>query len=288
MRFREAISSVFRQYATFDGRARRSEYWYFVLFNILIYALMLIVSTLILSTGVAGRSSGMNAAMGRMSLLYILYGIYSLAIIIPGLALLCRRLHDIGRAGTYMLFAFIPFVGLIFLLIWVLQEGEPGPNRYGPDPKSSAAAAAPIRQPREERYAPQAGNQCNAPRPYVLTGNASAADTRKASPAPTQAQAQHYLEGVAGCFLGKRVPVRGSVTAGRHPSCGICFPNDTHGVSGRHCQFRAGGSSLVVTDVGSSYGTFVNNKRLPPDCPFTLSRGDTVFLGSAKQGFRVI
>ena len=285
MKFREAISSVFRQYATFQGRARRSEYWYFVLFNVLVYGLMFVVSTLLLSTGVTGRTTGgLNSAVGGMGLLYILYGIYSLGTIIPGLALLCRRLHDIGRAGSYMLFAFIPFVGLIFLLIWVLQEGEAGPNRYGPDPKQNAAGDDPVRQPKEERKAPQAREQHYTPRPYIITEPVSDTGARNAE----RAVVQFYLEGVAGCFRGKRVPVRGSVTAGRHPSCGICFPKDTHGVSARHCQFRANGSSLVVTDVGSSYGTFVNNRRLPPNCPFTLSRGDTILLGSAKQGFRVV
>ena len=274
MGFREAVASVFRQYAEFNGRARRSEYWYFVLFNGLIYAAMFAVSSLILTAGVSGRTmSSMSSALSGMSLLYVLYGIYSLATIIPGLALCCRRLHDIGRPGSYMLFVLIPFVGWIFVLIWVLQEGDHGPNRFGPDPKNGAVIDSPIR----EVY--------HAPRPYSGGGYD---DYRVQNTPRAQEPARVYLEGTAGCFLGHRIPVHGTMVAGRNPGCGIKFPPETHGVSHQHCQFRVTGSSVAVMDIGSTYGTFVNEKRLLPNQPVTLSSGDTVQLGSRKQAFRVV
>jgi uncharacterized membrane protein YhaH (DUF805 family) len=287
MKFREAVSSVFHKYADFKGRARRSEYWYFVLFNLLIYVLLYTVSMLILLAGAGrGSSRGMQSALGGAGILYFLYGIYALASIIPGLAVCCRRLHDTGHSGACILFVFIPFVGAIILLVWVLAEGNAGPNQYGPDPKSGEAHDVPERQQREPAQPQQPPEQHYSPRPYIITESIAAEGVRKA-PQAAPAGATIYLEGIAGCFAGHRIPVRGVMVAGRHPSCGICFPKDTHGVSHQHCQFRVNGSSLVVTDVGSSFGTFVNDKRLIPNQPVTLSRGDTILLGSRKQGFRV-
>jgi uncharacterized membrane protein YhaH (DUF805 family) len=282
MGFREAIASVFRKYAEFDGRARRSEYWYFVLFNVLIYVVLIVASRLILLAGVSGGSvRSVNAAVGSFGLIYVLYGVYGLATIVPSLALCCRRLHDIGRPGPYMLFVLIPVVGWIFVLIWVLQEGDHGPNQYGPDPKQRATLNIPVR---EHHYSPRqyngGGNDYDSATQSIQRVQAPAA-----APAPGTTV---YLEGIAGCFSGHRIPVRGTVVAGRNPGCGIRFPQDTHGVSHQHCQFRVNGSSLVVTDVGSSFGTFVNDRRLLPNQPVKLTGGDTVLLGSRKQGFRVL
>jgi len=280
--FKEAIASVFRKYAEFQGRARRSEYWYFVLFNVLIYVILLAVSRLILVVGISGGSvRSVNAAMGGFSLMYILYGIYGLATIVPGLALCCRRLHDIGRPGPYMLFVLIPVVGWIFVLIWVLQEGDTGPNQYGPDPKQRAMVNIPVREQHYNQH-PHNGN-----RNVYDSGTESIQRVRAPAAAPAPG-ATVYLEGIAGCFSGHRIPVRGTMVAGRNPGCGIQFPHDTHGVSHQHCQFRVSGNFLVVTDVGSSFGTFVNDKRLLPNQPVKLTGGDTVLLGSRKQGFRVM
>ncbi len=263
MQFREAISSVFRNYAIFQGRARRSEYWYFFLFNILVYIALSILSGILFLAGISGRSV---TALGGSAIIYILYPIYSLGVLIPSLALCCRRLHDIGRPGPYMLFILIPIVGWIFLLIWTLQEGDPGPNRYGPDPKCSVKSDAPVRK---QTHAPQQN-----PNSRNDMSNSETVAVR--------------LEGIAGCFRGQRISVHRTMVAGRHPDCDIRFPQDTHGVSHHHCQFRLKGSSLVVTDIGSSLGTFINEKRLQINQPVTLSPGDIVLLGSRKQAFRVL
>lgn len=122
MSFGEAVSSVFRNYATFSGRARRSEYWYFTLFNVLV---MFVFSLL---TAIVGDSA-------FSSILKILNGLYSLAVIIPGLAVCWRRLHDIGKSGGYYFIVLVPIVGFILLIVWFCQDSQPGVNMYGPNPK---------------------------------------------------------------------------------------------------------------------------------------------------------
>ena len=122
MSFSEAIQSVFSKYATFSGRARRSEYWYFVLFNLIISAM--------LSIGVnITANSSFNWVLQGAS------GLFSLAVLIPGLAVAWRRLHDIGKSGAWYLLNLIPLVGSIILLVWCCQDSQPGDNMYGPNPK---------------------------------------------------------------------------------------------------------------------------------------------------------
>ncbi len=277
MSFKEAVVSVFQKYAEFSGRARRSEFWYFCLFNFIIYSSSSVAYFTILAIGISGRSSGsLLAALGGSYILMILYGIYSLVVLIPSLAVACRRLHDIGRAGPYLFFAFIPIVGFIFLLIWFLQEGDAGPNRFGPDPKASEGfyAAQPKQVPANNYHnSPQRVRQQYEPH----------------HPEQNSSPASFYLEGATGYYRGKRIPLRGTIVAGRNPGCAISFPADTHGVSHRHCQFRVNGSSVIVTDLGSSCGTFINGRnKLKPNASVAISPGDSVGLGSQKQCFTLM
>jgi uncharacterized membrane protein YhaH (DUF805 family) len=106
---------VLNQYADISGRASRSEYWYFVLFN------------MIFAVGLASLSMISEYMM-------VFYVIYLLAVLVPGFCVAVRRLHDIGKSGTYLLVALIPFVGGIILLIWYLSESQPGENKWGPNP----------------------------------------------------------------------------------------------------------------------------------------------------------
>lgn len=124
MSFKQAVANAFHNYATFSGRARRSEYWYFVLFNIIV---MFVFSFLETITG--GRGVG--------NLFELLKGLYSLAVIIPGLALCWRRLHDIGRSGGHYFIILIPIVGFILLIYWFCQDSQPGTNMYGANPKGT-------------------------------------------------------------------------------------------------------------------------------------------------------
>lgn len=107
--------TVLKKYAVFTGRARRSEFWYFVLFNFLI--------SLGLST--------IGWIIGTSVLSYI----YALFVLIPSIAVAVRRLHDTGRSGLWILLSFIPIVGAIILIVFSVEDSVPGDNQYGPNPK---------------------------------------------------------------------------------------------------------------------------------------------------------
>jgi uncharacterized membrane protein YhaH (DUF805 family) len=109
---------VLKKYAVFEGRARRKEYWTFVLFNLIIG----------IALGFIDRLLGTSP---------VIYALYSLAVLIPGIAVTVRRLHDIGKSGWFMLIALIPAIGGIWLLILTASDGHPGENAYGPNPKNA-------------------------------------------------------------------------------------------------------------------------------------------------------
>lgn len=113
---------VFENYANFNGRARRSEYWYFVLFNIIFAVIAMVLDNVL----------GLNFDPLPYGWLYFLY---ALAVLLPGLAAGVRRLHDVNKSGWYMLLAFIPLIGGIWLLILFFTEGTQGVNNYGENPK---------------------------------------------------------------------------------------------------------------------------------------------------------
>jgi uncharacterized membrane protein YhaH (DUF805 family) len=113
-------------YANFTGRARRQEYWMFVLFNMLFVIAIALVS-------------GALIAMTEISAFAGLYMIYILGIIIPSLAVAVRRLHDVGKSGWFYLIALIPLIGGIWLIVLFATEGDKGQNAYGPDPKESSS-----------------------------------------------------------------------------------------------------------------------------------------------------
>jgi uncharacterized membrane protein YhaH (DUF805 family) len=115
MTFAQAIEAGFKNYVNFNGRARRSEYWYWFLFQILAQIVLSIVDAI---TGI-----------GFLTI------VFALATIVPGIAVSVRRMHDIDKSGWYLLIGLIPIVGAIILIIWFVKEGTPGQNQYGPSPK---------------------------------------------------------------------------------------------------------------------------------------------------------
>jgi len=122
MGFGQAISAGFSNYVNFRDRACRSEYWYWVLFVILGDIVTIIIDALI---GAQVTSS-----------------IFGLVVLIPGIAVSIRRLHDLDRTGWWILLGFIPLIGWIILLIWYVTKGTDGPNRFGPDPLATLAIPA--------------------------------------------------------------------------------------------------------------------------------------------------
>ena len=115
-----------QNYANFSGRARRSEYWYFALFN-----LFAIISTAILDR-LFGTTFDMGFGPSPYGYITILYYFF---IFIPSLAVLVRRLHDVGKSGWFILISLIPLIGAIWLLVLTFTDSDTGDNAYGPNPK---------------------------------------------------------------------------------------------------------------------------------------------------------
>jgi uncharacterized membrane protein YhaH (DUF805 family) len=119
-----------RRYAEFSGRSQRKEYWMFFLFQIIVVVVLGIIE------GVLGLSGMVAGAYGPLTLLFWL------AVLVPGIAVGIRRLHDTDRSGWWLLLAFVPLVGAIVLLVFFVSDGTHGPNRFGPDPKNPGQAVA--------------------------------------------------------------------------------------------------------------------------------------------------
>lgn len=112
MSFTEAVLSVFSKYAVFSGRAGRPEFWWFALFNVIASLILAVLDKFLFGYEILGA-------------------IYGLVVLLPGLGVAVRRLHDIGRSGWWLLVGVIPLVGWIVLLVWYLSRGTPGSNEYG-------------------------------------------------------------------------------------------------------------------------------------------------------------
>lgn len=122
---------VLKNYAGFSGRARRKEYWMFVLFNVLFAIVAAILDNILGTTFKFDMGYLQNLPYGYIYLVYIL------AVFIPGLAVGVRRLHDVGKSGWFYLIVLIPLIGAIWIIVLFLTEGTPGPNEYGEDPKAA-------------------------------------------------------------------------------------------------------------------------------------------------------
>ena len=120
---------AFSKYATFSGRARRKEYWMFILFNMLFAIVAMILDNL---AGLAIPELGYGP----------IYGLYILAVLIPGLAVTVRRLHDVGKSGWMYFIVLIPIIGATWLLVLMVSSGDQGQNQYGSDPKQFKSGGA--------------------------------------------------------------------------------------------------------------------------------------------------
>jgi len=136
MTFTQAVQECFSKYATFSGRAARSEFWYFVLFVIVGQAVANLIDV-----------SSMAWEMGRGGgVLGLLFG---LAVLVPNIAVAVRRLHDTDRSGWWWWLWLIPVIGWIILLIFYISEGTRGPNQYGEDPLAGELTSSVPRVPRD-------------------------------------------------------------------------------------------------------------------------------------------
>ena len=115
-----------KQYADFSGRARRQEYWMFVLFN-MIFAIVAIIIDNVVGTESPELGYG------------VFNGLYTLAVFIPGVAVAVRRLHDVGKSGWMFFIGLIPLVGTIWLLVLMVKDSQQGTNKWGENPKEIAS-----------------------------------------------------------------------------------------------------------------------------------------------------
>ncbi len=119
---------VLRQYADFSGRARRTEYWMFTLFSVLISLVLALIDSFVLG-------SPMSSGIG------VLGAIYAIAVLLPTLAVGARRLHDTDRSGWWQLILIVPVIGAIVLIVLFALEGNRAANQHGADPKELAPVA---------------------------------------------------------------------------------------------------------------------------------------------------
>src|SRR3954465_12337949 len=130
MTFGQAISAGFANYLNFSDRAVRSEYWYWALFTIICSIVANILDTFIFHGGIVPGGMGIFAIL------------VNLALLLPGIAVGVRRLHDLDRTGWWLLLICIPLVGAIVLIVWFCTRGTPGTNRFGAPPLTMIPAMA--------------------------------------------------------------------------------------------------------------------------------------------------
>ncbi|MFT7560687.1 MAG: uncharacterized membrane protein YhaH (DUF805 family) [Flavobacteriales bacterium] len=114
----EWYTGVLKQYTGFSGRAHRTEYWMFVLINLIVSIVLNVIDGVI----------GLGGILGL---------VYALAVLLPSIAVGIRRLHDTGRSGWWLLIALIPLIGAIVLIVFLVQDSAEGDNEHGPNPKAA-------------------------------------------------------------------------------------------------------------------------------------------------------
>ena len=124
MNFAQAISSGFRNYVGFTGRACRSEFWFWQLY---VFVASICLSVLDLAAFASANWSPLST-------------VFSLAILLPGIAVGARRLHDINKSGFWLFLWFLPIIGWIIMIVWAIKKGDQGDNRFGSDPLAALAA----------------------------------------------------------------------------------------------------------------------------------------------------
>ncbi len=131
MTFGESISTCLSKYVSWQGRAARSEFWYFMLFSVICYIAASIIDKMLGTTfNFTNPVSGVEESLGYG---YV-YALVALGLFLPALAATVRRLHDTDRSGWWYWIALVPILGAILLLVWFCSRGTAGSNRFGHDP----------------------------------------------------------------------------------------------------------------------------------------------------------
>ena len=133
MNFVEAVKSAYVNYVNFSGRAQRSAYWWWALFNFAVFIILAVAEG-------GGSFSHADGSVQFAVVGGVFSGIWALVNLIPGLSVGVRRMHDIDRSGWWLLIGLIPLIGAIVLLVWFCSRGTTGSNRFGPDPLGASGA----------------------------------------------------------------------------------------------------------------------------------------------------
>jgi len=272
---------VLKKYAVFSGRARRKEYWFFVLFNMIIAILITIVD-IIVGTYDPVRNVG------------ILNSLYNLGVLLPSVAVTVRRLHDTDRSERWLAFPvgttivggiliwlmmgsvadldnISPAIGLAIFLIAVLilvsyvtlfvfmvLNSTPGANRFGPNP---------INMPEPGYMAQQKGYQNEQPKIQVNPNQYNHPQTQSTT-----------LRGMTPLVSPIILYADMEVVVGRSSRANVVVSNSY--VSGQHLSLKAVGNEVVIKDLGSTNGTYIDGQKLQPYVPMTLHPGQKLIIGS--------
>lgn len=267
------VKTVFRKYAVFRGRSKRSEYWYFWLFNLCLSIVVVSVCSLFFIPDIEeGSEAGIIAAV----IIWCIYCLYLLASLIPSLAVTCRRLHDTNRSGACIFINLIPVVGAIILLIWLCEQSTYGDNAYGPSPADTNDG---VSRARESGYA---DNPVTAPMPAP----AIPADRRQAVHEPS---VRIKLLCNTGALAGRVFSSGDTLCIGRSKSnCNVVFPAETKGISRIHCCLKLRHGQVMLMDMGSSCGTFLQDgTKLKPNEPVIVNDNTRFYLAGRETSFTV-
>lgn len=267
------VKTVFRKYAVFRGRSKRSEYWYFWLFNLCLSIVVVSVCSLFFIPDIEeGSEAGIIAAV----IIWCIYCLYLLASLIPSLAVTCRRLHDTNRSGACIFINLIPVVGAIILLIWLCEQSTYGDNAYGPSPADTNDG---VSRARESGYA---DNPVTAPMPAP----AIPADRRQAVHEPS---VRIKLLCNTGALAGQVFSSGDTLCIGRSKSnCNVVFPAETKGISRIHCCLKLRQGQVMLMDMGSSCGTFLQDgTKLKPNEPVIVNDNTRFYLAGRETSFTV-
>ena len=275
----EAYKTCITKYATFQGRARRSEYWYFTLCNFLISFLL----------GILWYYSFFSLSGVFISVCGFLGIAYSIFAFLPGISVSVRRLHDTSHHGAFYLLNLIPFVGSIILLVWFCEDSYPSTNQYGENPKVMDQAYG-YDAGRNHLESP-AQRQIGVPTPKkipntVLSSEDLVSGNRHKEAVGSDKKKTMQVVCIKGTARGKSASGE-VVYIGRDPQlCQMVFPDGTPGISRTHCMLHlASGSKFVeLKDLNSSYGTFLpDGTRVTPNVAVRLKSGDSFFVGSHEN-----
>lgn len=292
MGFVEAVKTCFSKAVTFEGRASRSEYWWFALFCWLVFIPMIIVGFILASKGYGGFA---------FLLSIVLYG----WILLAGLSVFVRRMHDIGRSGWWYWISLIPF-GLVVLLIFTLTGSEPRENQYGPNPNDEAGnrrGSSPRssgRSSREEHYSPKK----NARSVY----SNSSVETKDAQPQPSSSdtansgeETQMMSSDVSGkpahlvCdgvdyLLSEGINIVGRKSESSKATVQIV--TDDRYMSRQHGSIKLstmpdGTQKALISNAENKNRTFINGQELSGNHVLTLSDGDEIKMGHTTLIYKV-